>query len=74
MSPRSAEAPEAPFAELAPLAPGPLRPPRGLTWRGRLSEAVAAYLPVLLMGLLAALTWWLVKNCLLYTSDAADEL
>jgi len=59
---RSVEAPEAPFAELAPLAPGPLRPSRGLTWRGRLSEAVAAYLPVLLMGMLAALTWWLVKN------------
>jgi lipopolysaccharide export system protein LptC len=57
-----AEAPEAPFAELAPLAPGPTRPPRALTWRGRLSEAVAAYLPVLLMALLAALTWWLVKN------------
>jgi LPS export ABC transporter protein LptC len=62
VSPHSAEVPEAPFAELAPLAPGPLRPPRGLTWRGRLSELVAAYLPVLLMGLLAALTWWLVKN------------
>lgn len=62
MSPRSAETPEAPFSELAPLGPAPVRPPRGLTWRARLSERLFAYLPVLLMALLAALTWWLVKN------------
>jgi lipopolysaccharide export system protein LptC len=54
---------EAPFSELAPLAP---RVGTGLDRSGplgaRLWEQVLSYLPVLLMGLLAALTWWLVKN------------
>ena len=31
-------------------------------WPGRLLEAASAYLPVLLMGLLALGTWWLIKN------------
>jgi lipopolysaccharide export system protein LptC len=62
MSPHGAEAPEAPFSELAPFGPAPARAPRGLPWRARLSERLLAYLPVLLMALLAALTWWLVKN------------
>jgi len=54
---------EAPFSELAPLAPltGP-RVHRGGPLSARLWERVLSYLPVLLMGLLAALTWWLVKN------------
>lgn len=54
---------EAPFSELAPLAPlaGP-RVHRSGPLGARLWEQILSYLPVLLMGLLAALTWWLVKN------------
>lgn len=40
----------------APLRAAPLR------WRWRLGEIVSAYLPVLLMALLALGSWWLVKN------------
>ena len=52
-----------PFSELAPLAPrtGPVLP-RGGPWTARLWERLLAALPALLMALLAALTWWLVKN------------
>jgi lipopolysaccharide export system protein LptC len=32
------------------------------TWSQRLRDQVVAYLPVLLMGLLALSTWWLVKS------------
>jgi lipopolysaccharide export system protein LptC len=35
---------------------------RGLPLRARLLDLVATYLPLLLMGLLALGTWWLVKN------------
>ena len=47
-------------AGLAPAA----RLPRGvvLPWRQRALDTVSTYLPVLLMGLLALGTWWLVKN------------
>ena len=39
------------------------RPPRPrLPWHLRLRDLVAAYLPLLLMLLLAIFTWWLVKN------------
>ena len=31
-------------------------------WPGRLLDAASAYLPVLLMGLLALGTWWLIKS------------
>lgn len=48
-----------------PLSP----PPRGggatpvaQPWYWRLGQATMAYLPVVLMALLAASTWWLVKN------------
>jgi lipopolysaccharide export system protein LptC len=33
-----------------------------MSWGLRLREAVMAYLPLLLMGMLALATWWLVKN------------
>ena len=32
------------------------------SWVRRGRESVAVYLPVLLMGLLALGTWWLVRN------------
>lgn len=43
-----------------PQAPQPLRAP--LPWHLRLREMLATYLPLLLMGVLALGTWWLVKN------------
>jgi lipopolysaccharide export system protein LptC len=42
------------------LPPGDARP--RMPWSLRLREAVSAYLPLLLMALLALATWWLVKN------------
>ena len=44
--------------EAAPAAQRALAAP----WPGRLLDAVSAYLPVLLMGLLALGTWWLIKS------------
>ena len=41
-------------------APGPARAPR--PWPLRVRDALSAYLPLLLMALLALATWWLVKN------------
>ena len=37
-------------------------PPVSRPWGQRLMDAVASYLPVFLMGLLALATWWLVKH------------
>jgi lipopolysaccharide export system protein LptC len=51
----------------APLALGPV-PQQGPSprapqpWHQRLRELLATYLPLLLMGVLALGTWWLVKN------------
>ena len=56
---------EAPFSELVPLAPlgaRVLAAARQESWPRQLWEQVLGALPVLLMGLLAAATWWLVKN------------
>lgn len=63
MSEERIDSGNAPFSELAPLAPrvGPRVASSG-PWTARLAEQLLSYLPVLLMGLLAALTWWLVKN------------
>lgn len=41
-------------------APGRVRAPR--PWPLRLRDALSTYLPLLLMGLLALATWWLVKQ------------
>ena len=50
---------------LQPLDPVPARPlptrPR-LPWHARLGQVLSAYLPVLLMAVLALGTWWLVRN------------
>jgi lipopolysaccharide export system protein LptC len=43
-------------------APPPLTPLPPMPWHWRLREALSAYLPLLLMALLALATWWLVKN------------
>lgn len=51
--------PEVPIT-LGPAAGAPPRPP--MPWHLRLREALSAYLPLLLMGLLALASWWLVKN------------
>src|ERR1700712_5173662 len=42
-----------------------LRPPR----RARVLDGVSAYLPLLLMAVLALGTWWLVKNTPLFEND-----
>lgn len=41
---------------------GPARPRVRQAWHLRLRDALASYLPLLLMALLALSTWWLVKN------------
>lgn len=46
---------------LAPLRPSPPGAAR-LPWHARLREALSAYLPLLLMAMLALGTWWLVEN------------
>ncbi|MEN9545030.1 MAG: hypothetical protein RLZZ598_1863, partial [Pseudomonadota bacterium] len=57
---------EAPFADLTPLAPLAVR---GMSaraaqtpWTHQLWDRLLNAVPVLLMALLAAATWWLVKN------------
>lgn len=51
--------PEVPIRLGAP-PPGPVRP--RVPWLQRLREGIGGGLPLLLMGLLALGTWWLVKN------------
>lgn len=52
--------PEVPLSlGLPPASPGPRAP---TPWLLRLRDALASYLPLLLMALLAMATWWLVKN------------
>ncbi|MFN9745690.1 MAG: LPS export ABC transporter periplasmic protein LptC [Betaproteobacteria bacterium] len=47
----------------APAGPGEAAPPRrAMPWPLRVREALATYLPILLMAALALATWWLVKN------------
>ncbi len=51
--------PEVPIS----LGPAPGSAPRQrVPWYRRLRDAASAYLPLLLMTLLALFTWWLVKN------------
>jgi lipopolysaccharide export system protein LptC len=47
---------------LGPVAPRGLPPRAPLPWHQRMREALATYLPLLLMLLLALGTWWLVQN------------
>jgi len=57
-----AQADAAPSSTLEPavVRPGGRRTPQPLRWR--LVELLSAYLPLVLMGVLAMGTWWLVKN------------
>jgi lipopolysaccharide export system protein LptC len=50
--------------DLPPLTIGAAPPPNRLRepWPARILEALSSYLPLLLMALLAASTWWLVQN------------
>ena len=43
-------------------APRRASPAPAMPWTRRIAEIFSAYLPMLLMGLLALGTWWLVKN------------
>jgi lipopolysaccharide export system protein LptC len=49
-----------------PISLGPTRgsvaPHVAMPWHARLREGLSAYLPLMLMGLLALATWWLLKN------------
>ena len=47
---------------LGALPPRALPPRAPLPWHQRARQLLATYLPLLLMGLLALGTWWLVKN------------
>ncbi|OWQ88529.1 LPS export ABC transporter periplasmic protein LptC [Roseateles aquatilis] len=48
------------MAALAPPPTGPRR--RAPPLSGRLQSLLASYVPLLLMAMLAAFTWWLIKN------------
>jgi lipopolysaccharide export system protein LptC len=48
--------------ELGPVPQRALPPRLPLPWHQRARELLATYLPLLLMGVLALGTWWLVKN------------
>ena len=56
--------PDLPEIPLSLGAPPSATEPRtsGVPWFLRLRDALASYLPLLLMALLAMATWWLVKN------------
>lgn len=53
--------PEVPLS-LGPGGPQPSTVVRALPWHLRLRDLLSAYLPLLLMALLALSTWWLVKH------------
>jgi len=60
-----------------PISLGPLRssaPRVRAPWHLRLRDAISAYLPLLLMLLLALFTWWLVKNTPSAPGEAAEPV
>ena len=64
-----------PPAALTLAAPAPARPAAVLRWPRRVVDTASAYLPLMLMALLALGTWWLVKNTPLFeTSRTAAPL
>jgi lipopolysaccharide export system protein LptC len=52
--------PEVPISLGPPAVGNPTR--MALPWHARLRDGLSTYLPLLLMGLLALATWWLLKN------------
>lgn len=54
--------PDLPEVEVSLAVPATLRASGGSPWRLRWRELLGAYLPLLLMVLLALGTWWLVKH------------
>lgn len=52
--------PEVPISLGSTRAPGP--PPPPMPWPLRLRDALASYLPLLLMAALALASWWLVRS------------
>ena len=52
--------PDVPISVGAPAAPAAPRPP--MPWPLRLRDALAAWLPLVVMALLAFVSWWLVTN------------
>jgi lipopolysaccharide export system protein LptC len=58
-------------AALPPPAAAAARPALRGAWPARVLHQLSAYLPMLLMGLLALGTWWLVKNTPMPQTDRA---
>ena len=56
---------------LALAAPAPAEPAVLLRWQRRAVDAASAYLPLMLMAVLALGTWWLVKNTPLFENTRA---
>jgi lipopolysaccharide export system protein LptC len=59
---------------LAPVPTGirPAKPQQ--PWHWRLQQRAATFLPIVCMGILAASTWWLVKNSLQPTSSLTASI
>ncbi len=77
MKPVELELPDLPEVSLrlgpAPAQPG-AEPRRAMPWHLRLREALASYLPIILMAALALATWWLVKNSPRPPGEAAPRV
>lgn len=58
-------------AALPLAAPAPARPAPLSHWPRRVLDAASAYLPLMLMAVLALGTWWLVKNTPLFDNTRA---
>ena len=77
---RAAEDPRAPAAASEPehSALLPADPPTAAAfvqpWTARAASFLSAYLPMLLMALLAAGTWWLVKNTPVFDTSPAPAV
>lgn len=76
MKPVELELPDLPEVSLR-LGPAPGAPAverrQPMPWHLRLREALATYLPILLMAALALATWWLVKNSPKPPAEAAPR-
>jgi lipopolysaccharide export system protein LptC len=53
--------------DVLPAPPPPARSP--LLWRRRATDSFTSYLPLVVMGVLALATWWLVKNTPLFDAE-----